>query len=243
MLFDPSAPSILADETPAAHAPHERAAPPLRRPLTGVFVLLTAFWLLVLVVLPDSISSRIRSGPICRSSRWAGRRTSTRSTTICSSCQSGRHVDPRHLLPDPIHMQVFIWTMIFSAHRHRSLLHDRLSAGLLSGQGRPAATSLPTLFLLLLIPLWVSEVLRSFAWFIILALKGPLNFMLIGLGLIDQPIRWMTGFRQTRSSSASSTPMCCSCCSRSTTPSSRSTPTRSRRPKIWARPGGARTGA
>ena len=53
----------------------------------------------------------------------------------------------------------------------------------------------PTLFLLLLIPLWVSEILRAFAWFIILALKGPLNFALTGLGIIDQPIRWMTGFR------------------------------------------------
>src|SRR4029078_5597982 len=24
---------------------------------------------------------------------------------------------------------------------------------------------------------------------------GPLNFMLIGIGIVDQPIRWMTGFR------------------------------------------------
>jgi spermidine/putrescine transport system permease protein len=53
----------------------------------------------------------------------------------------------------------------------------------------------PTLFLLLLIPLWVSEILRSFAWFIILALKGPLNYGLIGLGIIDQPVRWISGFR------------------------------------------------
>ena len=37
----------------------------------------------------------------------------------------------------------------------------------------------PTLFLLLLIPLWVSEILRSFAWFIILAFKGPLNALLL----------------------------------------------------------------
>ena len=50
--------------------------------------------------------------------------------------------------------------------------------------------------LLLLIPLWVSEILRSFAWFIILAFKGPLNFGLLGLGVIDEPIRWMTGLQQ-----------------------------------------------
>jgi spermidine/putrescine transport system permease protein len=42
--------------------------------------------------------------------------------------------------------------------------------------------------------LWVSEILRSFAWFIILAFKGPLNAVLISLGVIDTEIRWIVGF-------------------------------------------------
>ena len=42
--------------------------------------------------------------------------------------------------------------------------------------------SLPTLLLLLFIPLWVSEVLRAFAWWIILAFKGPLNALLLAIG-------------------------------------------------------------
>lgn len=50
--------------------------------------------------------------------------------------------------------------------------------------------SLPTLILLLFIPLWVSEVLRAFAWWIILAFRGPLNALLLGLGVIEDPIRW-----------------------------------------------------
>jgi spermidine/putrescine transport system permease protein len=54
--------------------------------------------------------------------------------------------------------------------------------------------SLPTLFLLLFVPLWVSEILRSFAWWIILAFKGPLNAVLMALGLIDTEIRWIAGF-------------------------------------------------
>lgn len=54
--------------------------------------------------------------------------------------------------------------------------------------------SLPTLFLLLFVPLWVSEILRSFAWWIILALKGPLNGVLMSLGIIDHEIRWIAGF-------------------------------------------------
>jgi spermidine/putrescine transport system permease protein len=53
-----------------------------------------------------------------------------------------------------------------------------------------APKTVPTLLLLLFVPLWVSEVLRAFAWWIILAFKGPLNAMLLGLGLIEDPIRW-----------------------------------------------------
>jgi spermidine/putrescine transport system permease protein len=52
----------------------------------------------------------------------------------------------------------------------------------------------PTLFLILLIPLWVSEILRSFAWFIMLSYQGPLNAFLVGTGLVSRPIRWITGF-------------------------------------------------
>ena len=53
--------------------------------------------------------------------------------------------------------------------------------------------SLPTLILLLFIPLWVSEALRAFAWYIILTLNGPLNAILVGVGLMDKPIRWQNG--------------------------------------------------
>lgn len=53
--------------------------------------------------------------------------------------------------------------------------------------------SVPTLVLLLFVPLWVSEVLQSFAWFIILSLRGPLNFSLLGLGFIETPDRWIAG--------------------------------------------------
>ncbi len=54
--------------------------------------------------------------------------------------------------------------------------------------------SLPTLLLLLFIPLWVSEVLRAFAWWIILALKGPLNALLLGIGILDKPVRWIVDY-------------------------------------------------
>jgi spermidine/putrescine transport system permease protein len=50
------------------------------------------------------------------------------------------------------------------------------------------------LFLLMLvIPFWINEILRTFSWFIILAFHGPLNALLLFLGVIDEPVRWLSG--------------------------------------------------
>ncbi|MAD36502.1 ABC transporter permease [Tistrella sp.] len=50
-----------------------------------------------------------------------------------------------------------------------------------------------TVMLILIVPFWINEVLRTFAWYIILALNGPLNGLLLGLGVIDRPVRWIDG--------------------------------------------------
>lgn len=42
----------------------------------------------------------------------------------------------------------------------------------------------------LTIPFWINEVLRTLAWYILLAFRGPLNTALMATGLIDEPIRW-----------------------------------------------------
>ncbi|WP_173934823.1 ABC transporter permease [Chelativorans sp. Marseille-P2723] len=44
--------------------------------------------------------------------------------------------------------------------------------------------------LALTIPFWINEVLRTLAWYILLAFRGPLNALLLWLGVIDQPVRW-----------------------------------------------------
>lgn len=49
------------------------------------------------------------------------------------------------------------------------------------------------LVLLLVIPFWINEILRTFAWWVILAYNGPLNQILVGLGIIDEPIRYLSG--------------------------------------------------
>jgi spermidine/putrescine transport system permease protein len=48
----------------------------------------------------------------------------------------------------------------------------------------------PILVLMLVIPFWINEILRTFAWYIVLALNGPLNQLLIALGLMAEPVRW-----------------------------------------------------
>ncbi|TDO97609.1 ABC transporter permease [Marinomonas balearica] len=47
--------------------------------------------------------------------------------------------------------------------------------------------------LLLIIPFWINEILRTFSWYIILAYKGPLNALLLSLGIIHRPIRFLSG--------------------------------------------------
>jgi spermidine/putrescine transport system permease protein len=42
----------------------------------------------------------------------------------------------------------------------------------------------------LIIPFWINEVLRTLAWYILLAFGGPLNVVLVWLGILDAPMRW-----------------------------------------------------
>jgi spermidine/putrescine transport system permease protein len=46
----------------------------------------------------------------------------------------------------------------------------------------------------LIIPFWINEVLRTLAWYILLAFNGPLNVVLVWLGIIDAPMRWFGDF-------------------------------------------------
>ena len=47
------------------------------------------------------------------------------------------------------------------------------------------------LMLLLILPFWVNEILRAFAFRVIFGTSGLLNTMLLGAGLIDQPIDFL----------------------------------------------------
>jgi spermidine/putrescine transport system permease protein len=150
--------------------------------LTGIFILLTAFWLLALVVLPNIYLFENSFRPYLPIVEVGGPNDTYSFDNYLKFFES------------PIHIRVFIWTIVYSSIV--TVICFIIAYPLAYYLAKVADLKLvPTLFLLLFIPLWVSEILRSFAWFIILSLKGPLNFGLIGLGIIEDPIRWMTGFR------------------------------------------------
>jgi len=46
------------------------------------------------------------------------------------------------------------------------------------------------LFIALIIPYWVDELLRTFAWFMILSYNGVINSVFLSMGIIDQPIEF-----------------------------------------------------
>lgn len=150
-------------------------------PLTAVMVALVGFWLLAMVVLPNLILLEFSFRPYLPVDQAGGPKdvyTLANYLTFFTS---------------PIHVQVFGLTVLYSSVV--TLICLALAypvAYFLAKVTAPGNAA--TWFLLLLIPLWVSEVLRSFAWSIILAYQGPLNALLHGIGLIDKPIRWRTGF-------------------------------------------------
>lgn len=51
----------------------------------------------------------------------------------------------------------------------------------------PGPTNL--LMILVLLPFWTSLLVRTYAWTVILQRRGPINELLLGLGLIDQPLQ------------------------------------------------------
>jgi len=150
--------------------------------LAGTFIVLTAFWLLVLVILPYLYLFENSFRPYLPVVDIGGPKDVYSLNNYLTFFESS------------IHLRVFTLTIVYSSVV--TVLCFAIAYPLAYYLSKVAKGDIvPTLFLLLLIPLWVSEILRSFAWFIILALKGPLNFGLLGLGIIDQPVRWMSGFR------------------------------------------------
>ncbi len=162
--------------------------------LTGAIFLLTAFWLLILLILPNLTMFESSFRPYLPVTEVGGPKD-TYSVNNYLRILGGEvpmSIFGIEVLVPP-RVKVFILTIFYSAVV--TLVTFAMAYPLAYYLAKIVSPkSLPTLFLLLFVPLWVSEILRSFAWWIILALKGPLNVTLMWLGIIDTEIRWISGF-------------------------------------------------
>ena len=150
--------------------------------LTFIMCLLVAFWLLAMVVVPNIILLEFSFRPYLPMVDVGGPKDVYSFDNYLTFFTS------------PIHIQVFFKTVIYSSLVTAiCLMITYPLAYILSKVVKP--TDAATIFLMLLIPLWVSEILRSFAWFIILGNTGPLNALLLYLGLIEKPVRWIVNYQ------------------------------------------------
>ena len=159
--------------------------------LTVLVVGLTAFWLLVLVILPNVTMFESSFRPYLPAVEVGGPNDTYTVKNYLSIF--GTPFDVTFLgytFSVPLRIKIFAGTIGYSV----------LVTVITFVLGYPVAyylakivspRSLPTLFLLLFVPLWVSEILRAFAWWIILTLTGPLNALLLALNILDQPVRML----------------------------------------------------
>ncbi len=150
--------------------------------LTLLMMLFTAFWLLILVVVPNFVLFEFSFKPYLPVAELGGPKDFYSFNNYLTFFKS------------PIHIVIFLLTVAYSSLVTLLCLIMSYPLAYFLAKVVDSKTA-PSIFLLLLIPLWVSEILRSFAWSIILDFNGPLNAILQGLHIIDDPIRWKTGFR------------------------------------------------
>ncbi len=162
--------------------------------LTAIILLLTTFWILVLLILPNLTMFESSFRPYLPVVDIGGPKD-TYSLGNYMNIFGGEV--PMSIFGIDVmvsaRVKIFILTVFYSivVTVIAFLLAYPLSFYLAKVV---SPKSLPTLFLLLFVPLWVSEVLRSFAWYVILTLKGPLNGILMQIGLIEREIRWIEGY-------------------------------------------------
>lgn len=162
--------------------------------LTTIFCLLVAFWLVMLVIVPNLTLFEASFRPYLPVTEIGGPKD-TYSLNNYMKVFDGI-IDASFLglsFRVPVHVFTFFLTIWYSVVvTVVCFVIAYPLAYYMAKIVRP--TTLPTLLLLLFVPLWVSEVLRAFAWWIILAFKGPLNSLLLALGVIDAPERWIVGY-------------------------------------------------
>lgn len=147
---------------------------------TGLAVcwLATAFWALMLIVLPLLTMTDYAFRPFLLPSEWGG----PKDVYTAANFETA--------LLNPFNRAIFIRTI------WASLLVTVIAlvacypvAYVMALAGRGAQTR--WLALALLVPFWMSEILRAFAWQLLLAHSGLINQVLLALGLVGEPVDFL----------------------------------------------------
>jgi ABC-type spermidine/putrescine transport system, permease component I len=146
-------------------------------PLSVGIVALIAIWLIGMVILPQLLMVDYSFRPNLLPAEVGSEKDVYSLTNYETLFNNG------------IHMTIFfktIWSSVLVTFL--TLVVSYPLAFYLAKVATPRQAAL--CLLLLIIPFWINEILRTFSWYIILAYKGPLNALLLGLGLINRPIRF-----------------------------------------------------
>lgn len=139
----------------------------------GLLVAPSMLWLLVFAILPVGFL-------ICLS-LW--------TATIFGIEQTWTLDNYQTIVSDAVYASILLKTLrIAAVATLLSLVFSYpLAMFLVSLQGRSRS-----LFLLLMfLPFWSSYVVRSFMWLPVLGRAGLINQILLGLGIVDQPVEWL----------------------------------------------------
>lgn len=148
--------------------------------LTGVILLAVAVWLALLVLLPQLMMIGFSFRPSLPPSKIGGPEDVFTVRNYLT------------LWTNQIHLTIFLKTIWASALVTATTLAVCYPVAYYLAQVAPKRR-LPLLILMLVVPFWINELLRTFSWYIILAFNGPLNAILLGLGIIDEPQRFLGG--------------------------------------------------
>lgn len=146
-------------------------------PLAVGAVAAVAFWLVVLVVLPQLLMVDYSLRPSLPPAEIGGPKD-VRSLSNYAALWS-----------NDIHRAIFAKTIWASALVTLLTLVVCYPLAYYLAQAAPPRRA-AALVVLLVVPFWINEILRTFAWYVVLAYNGPLNRLLAALGLLDAPVRW-----------------------------------------------------
>jgi putrescine transport system permease protein len=94
------------------------------------------------------------------------------------------------LVSDPIYLLSYVrslWIALVS-----TVLLLLIGFPLAYGMARAPRRSQAILFMLVVLPFWTSFLIRIYAWINILQREGPLNQILLALGLVEEPPAWLS---------------------------------------------------